>query len=150
MTGENIIIYCDGACSGNQFNQNKGGWGAVIKDGDKVKKIHGGTRNTTNQRMEITSCIKALELLKSDKYKVELYSDSAYLVNCMNDKWYEVWERNNWRNSKKKPVENKDLWKQLLDLVGRLDITFHKVKGHVGNGLNEVADKLAQKAISEL
>lgn len=80
---EKIVIHCDGACSGNQYRTNTGGWGAILQQGRRVKEIHGGEQNTTNQRMELTACIRALEQLKSGKYDVEVYTDSAYLVNCM-------------------------------------------------------------------
>ena len=91
---EKIIIYCDGACSGNQYRCNTGGWGAILQRGDLLKEIHGGELDTTNQRMELTACIMALERLKSGKYVVEVYTDSAYLVNCINDKWYTTWQKN--------------------------------------------------------
>ena len=147
MTENKIIIYCDGACSGNQFNSNVGGWGAVLKSGSMTKDIYGGEKNTTNQRMEITACIKALEALKIIGTKVEIYSDSAYLVNCIHQQWYSVWQKNGWKNAKKKPVENQDLWIRLLELLKIYDVTFHKVQGHSGNIFNERADQLAQSGI---
>jgi ribonuclease HI len=150
MYEDKIIIYCDGACSGNQFENNKGGWGAVLKYRDKTKQIYGAEKNTTNQRMELTACIKALESLKSSKFGIEVYSDSAYLINCMDQKWFEKWQSNGWRNSKKEPVDNQDLWKRLLELLSQYSITFHKVEGHSGNSLNELSDRLAQKGIAEL
>jgi ribonuclease HI len=149
MRTQKIIIYCDGACSGNQFKNNVGGWGAVIKYGDHIKKIYGGEHNTSNQRMEITACIKALEMIKKPEIDIEVFSDSAYLVNCIQQKWYEKWIRNGWKTSKKDPVENKDLWMKLLALLPLYKLTFHKVEGHAGNELNELADQLAQKGISE-
>jgi len=147
---EKIIIYCDGACSGNQFKSNVGGWGAVLQYKDKEKEIYGGEIDTTNQRMELTACIKALEELKVHHIPVHVYSDSAYLVNCMLQKWYVNWRRNGWKNAKKEPVTNKELWVRLLELVDRYDVTFHKVKGHSGDPLNEVADLLANKGMDEL
>lgn len=145
-----VIIYCDGACSGNQFRKNKGGWGAVITYNGNVKEIYGGERDTTNQRMELTACIHALEEIQVENANVDIYSDSAYLTNCMNQKWYEKWQRNGWRNAKKEPVENKDLWIHLLTLLAKHTVTFNKVRGHSGIELNELADKLAQRGISEL
>ena len=145
----NIVIYCDGACSGNQFDKNVGGWGAVLKYDDKTKSIFGGERDTTNQRMELTACIKALEAIKVNSIHIDLYCDSAYLINCMNEKWYERWEKNNWRNTKNKPVENQDLWVRLLTLIHKYDISFHKVDGHKGIDLNELADKLARMGIKK-
>jgi len=149
MTKEKIVIYCDGACSGNQFDVNKGGWGAVLQYQDKVKEIWGGEDNTTNQRMELIACIKALEQIKDSNLAIEVYSDSAYLVNCINQKWYERWQINGWKNARKEPVENKDLWLKLLDLLRKRKVAFHKVKGHSTSTLNELADNLAKRGISE-
>ena len=150
MNKNKIIIYCDGACSGNQLKTNKGGWGAILKYNDYTKEIYGGERNTTNQRMELTACIKALAEVKTNDIDIEIHSDSAYLVNCIQKKWYEKWLINGWMNYKKKPVENKDLWIKLLDLLSKHNVTFIKVRGHTGIELNELADKLAQKGIMEL
>lgn len=144
-----VIIHCDGACSGNQFSRNAGGWGAVLQHGGRVKEIHGGELNTTNQRMELIACIRALEHLKSASYEVEVYSDSAYLVNCVHKKWYVNWQRNGWKNAGKQPVENRDLWEKLLALLSGRRVTFFKVAGHAGNELNERADELARLGISE-
>ncbi len=150
METDKIIIYCDGACSGNQFKENRGGWGAILRFKEKEKEINGGEIDTTNQKMELTACIKALEQLKKKDIKVEIYSDSAYLINCMQQKWYINWRKNGWRNQKKEPVANKELWIQLLNLVEPLDIDFFKVEGHSGDPLNERADFLARKGIEEL
>jgi ribonuclease HI len=146
---EKIIIHCDGACSGNQYRINKGGWGAVLQQGSHVKEIHGGEQNTTNQRMELTACIRALEQVKSGKYDIEVYTDSAYLVNCMQKKWYSAWQRNGWRNAARKPVENRDLWEKLLSLLSLYTVRFFKVTGHSGNKLNERADELARQGIQK-
>lgn len=147
---EPIVVYCDGACSGNQSTNNVGGWGAVLRYKDHVKELSGGERNTSNQRMELTACIKALEHIKTASKPIEIYSDSAYVVNCMTERWYERWRRSGWKNAKKQPVENRDLWKRLLDLVERHEVTFKKVRGHAGVELNERADALAQEAIARL
>ena len=93
--------------------------------------------------MELTACIKALEEIKSTKYPIEIYTDSAYLYNCIQQKWYEKWEQNGWKNSKKLPIENKDLWEKLLNLIKKYNPTFIKVKGHSGDKYNDEADKLA-------
>ncbi len=146
---QTITIYCDGACSGNQFENNIGGWGAILQSGIHKKEICGGERNTTNQRMELTACIKALESIKKNDVAIEIYSDSAYLINCMHQQWYKKWKKNGWKNSKKEPVENKDLWEKLLSLVEQFEITFHKVEGHSGVELNETADALARKGMKE-
>jgi len=147
---EKVIIYCDGACSGNQFKGNKGGWGALLVAGDVVKEIRGGERNTSNQRMELLACIEALRKLNRDGLDVEVYSDSAYLVNGMQQRWYDRWRKNGWLNVKKKPVENRDLWERLLEQVGRQNVVFRKVAGHSGVEMNERADELARLAITEL
>ncbi|MBN1197294.1 MAG: ribonuclease HI [Candidatus Aminicenantes bacterium] len=143
-----MVIDTDGACAGNQFQQNAGGWGAVMRKNGQVKEICGGEKNTTNQRMEILACIRALETWGRPGVKVELRSDSAYLVNCMNQKWFQRWRRNGWLNAKRQPVENRDLWERLLALVELLDISFVKVPGHSGDKWNERADALARQGIA--
>jgi ribonuclease HI len=147
---DKVIIYCDGACSGNQHKNNTGGWGALLIFKNKEKEIFGGEKNTTNQRMELTACIKALEQLKNNRYPVEIYSDSAYLVNCINQAWYKKWEKNGWKNSNKKPVENKDLWETLLELLDNYNPKFIKVEGHSGVVQNERVDKLARLGMKEI
>lgn len=148
---DKIIIYTDGACSGNQNDENIGGFGAVLIYKDFRKEIYGGEINTTNNRMELKACIKALEALKRKDIPVEIYTDSAYLCNCFNQKWYVKWQKNGWMNSKKEPVENKDLWSELIDLVNSFNkISFVKVKGHSGIELNELADELANRGMAEL
>ncbi|EOD01380.1 ribonuclease HI [Caldisalinibacter kiritimatiensis] len=148
---DKIIIYTDGACSGNQNNENKGGYGAVLIYKDYRKEIYGGEFNTTNNRMELKACIEALKALKRKDIPVEVYTDSAYLCNCINQKWYEKWRKNGWKNSKKDPVENKDMWQELLELVESFkNIKFFKVKGHAGIELNELADALANKGMDSL
>lgn len=147
---DRIVIYCDGACSGNQFTRNKGGWGAVLKYRDRVREISGGETDTSNQRMELTACISALELLKTKDLRVEVYSDSAYLVNCIRQGWYRKWLQNGWKNAAKKPVDNRDLWERLISLLAEYQVTFHKVQGHAGDRLNERADALARKGRKEL
>ena len=145
-----VTIYCDGACSGNQFRGNRGGWGAILTHQDTVREIRGGERNTSNQRMELTACIEALERLKGSGRHVVVFSDSAYLVNGMTQRWYDRWRRNGWLNYRKKPVENRDLWERLLALTANHDVVFRKVSGHSGVRLNERADELARQAIGEL
>ena len=122
----------------------------MLKFGEKVKEIYGGECNTSNQRMELTACIKALESIKSNDIPIDVYSDSAYLINCMKEKWYVNWQKNGWKNAKKQPVENQDLWKRLLEVVEPHSIRFHKVAGHSGVKLNERADDLAQLGIQEV
>ncbi len=145
-----VEIYTDGACSGNQFKDNLGGWGAVLFYGDKRKEIFGGEQNTTNNRMELKACIMGLREMKSTDPRIKLYSDSAYIVNCINKKWYVKWEKNGWKTSKKEPVENKDLWVELLELTRKFDVEFIKVKGHAGIEHNERADELANKGMDSI
>ncbi len=150
MSKDAIIVYTDGACSGNQSRKNVGGWGVVLKHGDHYKEFYGGERNTTNNRMEMTACIRALEAIKTKDVPIKLHSDSAYIVNCFLQKWYVKWRRNNWKTASKKPVENKDLWEPLLDLAEKMDVQFIKVKGHAGVELNERADELANLGMDEV
>ena len=138
-----VTIYTDGACSGNP---GPGGWGCVLIAGDYKKELSGGEANTTNQRMELTAALQALSALKKP-CKVILYSDSAYLINAFNQKWLKNWQNNGWLNSKKQPVENRDLWEGLLDLAQIHDIKWEKVKGHAGNKYNEICDELARNAV---
>lgn len=147
---EKIIIYTDGACAGNQNSENVGGYGAILLYRGHEKEIYDGEINTTNNKMEMKACIEALKTLKRKDIPVELYTDSAYVCNCINQKWYVKWRKNGWKNSKKNPVENKEMWIELLDLVeGLEDIRFFKVKGHSGVPLNERADDLANKGMDK-
>jgi ribonuclease HI len=151
MSTEKIIIYCDGACSNNQQLQNRGGWGAILLYKNKSREISGAERNTTNNRMELLACIKALEKIKNPDLPIEVFTDSAYLHNCLTQKWYRRWQKNGWLTANKKPVENKDLWTLILKLKNNFPhITFHKVAGHSHIELNERADALAKKAIEKL
>jgi len=138
-----VIIYTDGACSGNP---GPGGWGAVLTCDTKEKELSGGERNTTNQRMELTAAVAALSALKRP-CEVELYSDSAYLINGFRQGWLVNWQKNGWLNSKKQPVENQDLWKELLRLSQIHKVEWMKVKGHCGVEYNERCDQLARAAI---
>ncbi len=148
---DKIIIYCDGACSNNQQRKNRGGWGAVMQYKDKTREISGAQHNTTNNRMELLACIKALEAIKDPDLPVAVFTDSAYLHNCLMQKWYRRWLKNGWLTASKKPVENKDLWLRLLELKERFHhITFHKVAAHSHIELNERADQLAKEAILTL
>ena len=139
-----VTIYTDGACSGNP---GPGGWGAVLMYGEHRKEISGGDAHTTNNRMELTGPIEALELLKQP-CKVRLYSDSAYLVNAFNQHWIANWQRNGWQTSQKKPVENKELWQRLLELCRAHEVEFIKVKGHADNAEQNRCDDLARAAIA--
>jgi ribonuclease HI len=137
-----VIAYCDGACLGNP---GPGGWGAVLQHEQFEREISGGEPLTTNQRMELKAAIESLRALK-DPCRVRLHSDSAYLINCFRQRWYENWLRNGWLTKDKKPVTNRDLWEQLLDLSDVHDVEWVKVAGHSGDPLNERADRLAVAA----
>lgn len=138
------MIYTDGACSGNP---GPGGWGAIIIEGDKRREISGSADRTTNQRMELLAAVKALEALDGRFERVTLVSDSAYLVNCFRDRWYERWRRNGWMNVKKQPVQNRDLWERLVALADAHKVRFVKTKGHADDELNIRADALARQAV---
>lgn len=142
-----IIIYTDGACSGNP---GPGGWGAVLFSGARKKEISGAEAQTTNQRMELQAVVSALKALKVTDWEVEVYSDSAYLVNAFEQKWLDKWQQNGWRNSKKDAVANQDLWQELLQLTGKNRVTMKKVKGHAGDEYNERCDQLARQAIKDM
>lgn len=138
-----VIVYTDGACS---HNPGPGGWAAVLMYKEHHKEISGGEAVTTNNRMELTAVIEALSLLK-EPCRVKVHSDSAYIVNCMKQKWYEKWAKNGWMTSGKKPVENQDLWKKLLQLMEKHDVEFVKVKGHSNVTWNNRCDELARAAV---
>lgn len=143
---ENVTIYTDGACSGNP---GPGGWGAILMSCSNKKEISGGKKNTTNNVMELTAVIEALKLLKRP-CKVDLYSDSAYVVNAFLQNWISGWIKKGWKNSSKDEVKNKELWQELINLTKVHEVTFHKVKGHSDNEYNNRCDELARNAIKEL
>ncbi len=143
---EEVIIYTDGACSGNP---GPGGYGAILMLGENKKEISGGKKDTTNNVMELCAVIEALKLLKRP-CKVQLYSDSAYVVNAFLQHWIDGWIRNNWKNSNKEDVKNKELWQELIGLTKVHNVTFHKVKGHSDNEFNNRCDELARGAIKKL
>lgn len=126
-----LRIYTDGACSGNQHDTNIGGWGAILEFGEVRKELWGGEVNTTNNKMEMTAVIEALSALKKDNQVIQVFSDSSYVMDCFRQKWYVSWQKNGWVTSKKTPVENRELWEQLLALAARHSISFCRVKGHV-------------------
>lgn len=143
---DKVIIYTDGACSGNP---GPGGWGSILMMGKNRKEISGGKKDTTNNVMELTAVIEALKLLKRP-CKVDLYSDSAYVVNAFLQNWIFGWIKNGWKNSSKEEVKNKELWQELFSLTKIHDVTFHKVKGHADNEYNNRCDELARNAIKNL
>lgn len=136
---EEITIYTDGACSGNP---GPGGWGAILMMGGVRKEISGGSENTTNNIMELSAVIEALKLLKRP-CKVNVFSDSAYVVNAFNQKWIYGWIKKNWRTAGGDPVKNKELWQELYSLTKVHDVTFNKVKGHADNEFNNRCDEMA-------
>jgi len=126
-----INIYTDGACSGNQNETNIGGWGCVLEYGVHQKELCGGEINTTNNRMELTALISALECLKEKELSINVFSDSSYLINCFKNKWYAGWQKNGWKTAAKQPVENRELWEKLLALMEGQSLKFFLVKGHL-------------------
>lgn len=132
MRNDKVLrIYTDGGCAGNQSDENLGGWGAIMEFGTAVKELHGSEANTTNNRMEMTALLEAFRAIKKDGQHIQVFSDSSYLMDCFRKKWYVNWQRNGWKTSQKKPVENQDLWNELLPYLDRHSIQFYRVKGHV-------------------
>jgi ribonuclease HI len=143
---EDVVLYTDGACSGNP---GPGGWAALIIDGGQERVLSGAEASTTNQRMELTAAVEGLAAIPGRR-RVHLHSDSAYIVNCFRDRWYERWERNGWIGSNRQPVANRDLWERLLAETRRHEVVWHKVAGHAGDPLNERVDRLARAAIASI
>ncbi len=140
-----VVIYTDGACRGNP---GPGGWGALLVAGGREKELWGGESQTTNNRMELTAAIRALEALKRD-CRVALYTDSQYVRNGIRQ-WLPAWKQRGWKTADRKPVKNQDLWQTLDALVAAHEIEWHWVKGHSGHDGNERADQLANRGIDEL
>jgi len=137
-----VTIYTDGACSGNP---GPGGWGALLQFGEHERELKGGERNTTNNRMELTAAIAALETLKRT-CKIHLHTDSTYLRDGITS-WIHNWKHNGWRTTAKKPVKNVDLWQRLDEAIQSHDIEWHWIKGHAGDPGNEAADALARQGL---
>ena len=137
-----VAIYTDGACRGNP---GPGGWGAVLLHGGHRREISGASAQTTNNRMELTAAIRALEALKRPS-AVDLYTDSTYVKDGIT-RWLPNWKARGWRTAAKAPVKNRDLWEALDALAGRHDVAWHWVRGHAGNAENERADTLARAAL---
>lgn len=134
-----VYIFTDGACSGNP---GPGGWGAILRYGQVEKRLSGGEKMTTNNRMELTAVIRALGALK-EKCHVVLTTDSKYVCDGINKGWAASWKKNGWRKSDKKPALNPELWDELLTLTEKHEIEFIWVKGHNGHHENEICDKMA-------
>ncbi len=141
-----VDIFTDGACSGNP---GKGGWGAILRYGDREKELCGGDPQTTNNRMELTAVIEALSALK-EPCSVRLTSDSKYVTDAVTKGWVYGWKRNGWRKADKKPALNVDLWERLLPLLEKHQVEFIWVKGHAGHPENERCDQLAVGYYSRL
>jgi ribonuclease HI len=138
-----VTIYTDGACSGNP---GPGGWGALMRFGEHERELCGGAAQTTNNRMELTAAIEALNALKRP-CTVDLHTDSTYVRDGIT-KWLHNWKRNSWKTSDKKPVKNAELWQALDEARKRHDVVWHWVKGHAGHDDNERADELARQGMA--
>jgi ribonuclease HI len=144
-----LVIFTDGACQGNP---GPGGWAWAVSPSGSPSGS-GGDVQTTNQRMEVFAVLDALRTYAAlaDEHgapmPIEIVSDSTYVVNCFRDRWWAKWERNGWKNSKREPVANTDLWMPLIELVKSLDVTFRWVKGHSGDKMNDLVDQLAVSAV---
>ena len=144
MSENIVVIYTDGACSGNP---GPGGWGALLQYKGQMKELCGGEAETTNNRMELTAAIKAINALKR-RSVAELHTDSSYVKDGIT-KWMEGWKRNGWKTAAKKPVKNQDLWLALDEAISRHQIRWKWVKGHAGDPGNEKADALANKGMEK-
>lgn len=144
-------IYCDGSTRGNGTENAVGAWAYLVHEGDNVFRTdHDAEANTTNQRMELMAAANALDWTTNEAAcpfdRIVVYTDSAYLHNCYVQKWYRSWQMNGWKNSKKQPVANRDLWERLIPYFELPEVEFVKVKGHAGNKYNEIVDTMAQIA----
>jgi ribonuclease HI len=137
-----VRIYTDGACKGNP---GPGGWGALLRSGAHERELFGGERETTNNRMELTAVIRALEALKRTS-RVEVYTDSEYVKNGITE-WLPNWKRRGWKTADRKPVKNVDLWQALEAAAARHQVHWHWVRGHAGHAENERADALANRGV---
>lgn len=143
MSDKLVTIYTDGACSGNP---GPGGWGAIMTYGEHTKELYGGEPETTNNRMELTAAIEALNALKKPT-KAELWTDSQYVKGGITG-WIHGWKKNGWKTSARKPVKNVELWQALDEALKRHDVSWHWVKGHAGHEMNERADELARTGMA--
>ena len=141
-----VEIFTDGACRGNP---GPGGWGALLRFQGKEKELSGAEPETTNNRMEMTAVIVALESLKHSRYSIDLTTDSRYVIDGITQ-WLTAWKKRGWKTAAKKPVKNVDLWKRLDELVSQHNIEWHWVKGHSGHAENELVDELANIAIDKM
>jgi len=140
-----VEIYTDGACKGNP---GPGGWGALLRSGRRERELFGGEPDTTNNRMELTAVIRALEALKRP-CRVEVFTDSEYVKKGITE-WLQAWKRRGWKTADRKPVKNEALWRRLDELADRHRIRWHWVRGHSGHADNERADALANRGVASL
>lgn len=145
MSLSEVIIYTDGACSGNP---GPGGWGALLRFNETEKELSGGAAHTTNNRMEMMAVIEAIRAVKRPCL-LKIHSDSALIINAMTKGWIESWQSRGWKKADKKPVENQDLWMELLNVIGAHQVEWIKVKGHSGIPDNERVDQLAVEAAKQ-
>ena len=143
---EVIEIYTDGACKGNP---GAGGWGALLEHNGRTRELSGGEAHTTNNRMELTAVIRALEALRKPPRRVRVHTDSKYVQLGIRD-WIHQWKRRGWRTADKKAVKNEDLWRRLDELRGQHEVEWLWVKGHDGHPGNERADELANRGVAEV
>lgn len=148
---DKVVIYVDGGARRNGQENNPAGYGVVLQYGPHVKELYQGFRGKTNNQMEIMAAIEGLKAMKKFDIPVEIRTDSAYVCNCINKGWYKNWMNNGWLTSAKKPVENRELWIELIDLIEKFPfISFTKVKGHSTDEGNNRADELANKGMDEV
>ena len=157
MKGKNYMkyeIWCDGASSNNGKSNSCGGWAyLIVKDGAIIKSNSGGQLNATNNQMELLSALnglKEIEKIISPFDSVDIYSDSAYFINCVKQKWYKAWEKNGWKTASKQPVLNQNLWNELISYFDSCQFDFNKTKGHCGIKFNELVDSMAVAAREEV
>lgn len=148
-------IYCDGSTKGNGTDHSVGAWAWLVHTNSTILHQESkAEKNTTNQRMELTAATKALEYVVNNLMgphdRIVVYTDSAYLHNCCKQRWYVNWQNNGWKNAKKQPVANQDLWERLVPYFDQFGIDFVKVKGHAGVEYNEIVDTMAQTAAARL
>ncbi|MBL4646099.1 MAG: ribonuclease HI [Hyphomicrobiales bacterium] len=143
VSDNKVIIYTDGACSGNP---GPGGWGAILTSGDHSKELSGGDFDTTNNRMELMAAIESLKALKRPSI-VELWTDSQYVKGGITT-WIHGWKKNGWKTAARKPVKNVELWQALDEALKRHEVSWHWVKGHAGHDMNERADELARMGMA--
>ena len=151
-----IDVYTDGSAKGNGTSTSVGGWAfCVVSNGEVIYQSYGSESSTTNQRMELTAAAEALDWLISllkprPEDTITVFSDSAYLINCVNQSWWRNWQKNGWRNAKREPVANQDLWIRLIPYFNSASVKWSKVKGHAGDKYNEMVDEMAQNAAEAL